>query len=29
MFSRRQLLGAGAAGAALVSSKTWAQTSNM
>jgi manganese oxidase len=29
MFSRRQLLGAGAAGAALVSSKSWAQTSNM
>ncbi|CDN54389.1 Multicopper oxidase type 3 [Neorhizobium galegae bv. officinalis bv. officinalis str. HAMBI 1141] len=29
MFSRRQLLGAGAAGAALVSSQAWGQTSNM
>ena len=29
MFSRRQLLGAGAAGAALVSSNSWSQTSNM
>ncbi len=29
MFNRRQLLGAGAAGAAFVSSKAWAQTSNM
>lgn len=29
MFSRRQLIGAGAAGAALVSSKSWSQMSNM
>ena len=29
MFSRRQLLGAGAAGAALVTSQAWSQTSNM
>ncbi|MBP2558668.1 FtsP/CotA-like multicopper oxidase with cupredoxin domain [Neorhizobium galegae] len=29
MFNRRQLLGAGAAGAALVSSQAWGQTSNM
>ncbi|WP_439498852.1 multicopper oxidase family protein [Bosea sp. (in: a-proteobacteria)] len=29
MFNRRQFLGAGAAGAALVSSTAWAQTSNM
>ncbi len=29
MFSRRQLLGAGAASAALVSSQAWSQTTNM
>ena len=29
MFSRRQLLGAGAASAALVSSQSWSQTTNM
>ncbi|MBQ0715750.1 MAG: hypothetical protein KBT64_00865 [Sulfitobacter litoralis] len=29
MMNRRQLLGAGAAGATLVSSKAWGQTMNM
>ncbi|MBY6059807.1 copper oxidase, partial [Leisingera daeponensis] len=29
MMNRRQLLGAGAAGAALVSSQAWGKTSNM
>ena len=29
MINRRQLLGAGAAGATLVSSKAWGQTMNM
>ncbi len=29
MLSRRQILGAGAAGAALISSKSWSQTTNM